>query len=61
MPAGTFKAYKVVYSDTLGTEGVTWWSPGIDAFVKLSNRRSTKNPAGPGTSDTELIKRPTAP
>lgn len=59
--AGTFKAYKVLYSDTLGTEGATWWSPEIDAWVKVSNRRSAKNPAGAGTSDTELVKRPAAP
>lgn len=61
VPAGTFKAYKVVYSDTLGNEDVTWWCPEADVFVKVSNRRTAKHRSGPGTNDIELVQRPTAP
>lgn len=55
VPAGTFKSYKIVTSDTLGTEGVSWWSPALGVNVKASNRRSVKHPAGAGTNDTEIV------
>lgn len=59
--AGTFRAYKVVYSDNLGTESVVWWNPETDVWVKQSNRRSARHPAGPGTNDFELVSRPALP
>ena len=59
--AGTFKAFKVAYSDTLGSEGVTWWDPELDVWVKQSNRRTAKHPAGPGTNEVELVQRPSKP
>lgn len=55
VPAGTFKAYKVVTSDTLGNQNVTWWSPELSIFVKANNRRTAKHPLGAGTNDTELV------
>jgi hypothetical protein len=60
VPAGTFKCYKIVYSDYY-FESATWWSPEFDAFVKVSGRRNARHGAGPGTIDQELVQRPKAP
>jgi len=59
--AGTFKAYRVRYTDSLGTDNTTWWSTDTGGFVKVSGRRSAAHPAGAGTNDTELVQRPAAP
>ena len=59
--AGTFKAYKVRYTDTLGTENMTWFSPETGGVVKVSGRRSATPPAGAGTNESELAKRPAMP
>jgi hypothetical protein len=59
--AGTFKAYKVVYSDTTGVESTTWYCTELGVTVKLAGRRSAKHPAGPGTNDIELVSRPAMP
>jgi hypothetical protein len=59
--AGTFKAYKVRFTDTLGTENVTWFSPETGGFVKVSGQRSAKHPAGAGTNESELVRRPAMP
>lgn len=56
--AGTFKDYKVVYSDTTGTENTSWSSPEVGINVKSTSRRSAKHPARPGTNDIELVSRP---
>jgi len=54
--AGTFKAFRVAYEDSLGTQG-TWWNiPENGIFAKWSVRRSAKHPAGPGTQEAELVK-----
>lgn len=55
VPAGTFKAFKIVYEDSLGTRAVNWISPDTGIFVKWNQRRSEKHPAGPGTQDSELV------
>jgi hypothetical protein len=55
VPAGTFKAFKVSYSDTIGNETVQWMSPELGIFVKRTEKRTTKYPAGPGTRESELI------
>jgi hypothetical protein len=55
VPAGTFKAFKISYSDTIGNETVQWMSPELGIFVKRTENRTTKNPAGPGTRGSELI------
>lgn len=59
--AGTFKAYKVVYSDTTGVESTSWYCPELGVNVKIAGRRSAKHPAGPGTNDIELVSRPAMP
>ena len=55
VPAGTFKAFKIACTTTIGTEETFWNSPELGIFVKSSLRRSDKSPFGPGTQDTELL------
>jgi hypothetical protein len=55
VPAGTFKAFKVTSSDTLGNENVTWFSSELGLFVKQSLRRTEKHAAGAGTRETQLV------
>ena len=59
--AGTFKAYKVAYTDDIGNENVQWLSSELGIFVKQSNRRSAKHRLGAGTFESELVQRPVAP
>lgn len=56
VPAGTFKAYRVSYQDSNGTEGTWWNNPENGIFVKWSARRTNKHPQGPGTQEAELLK-----
>jgi hypothetical protein len=58
VPAGTFKAFKVNYSDTTGSETVQWMSPELGIFVKRTEKRTTKHPAGPGTRESQLVTQP---
>ena len=55
IPAGTFKVFKVRYSDTMGNENTQWYYPAFGCFVKESRERTGKCPIGPGTSESELI------
>jgi hypothetical protein len=55
VPAGTFKVFRVSYSDTLGNENMNWFSPDLGIYVKTSLRRTPKHPAGAGTRETELV------
>lgn len=55
VPAGTFKAFKVTYSDNIGNEAVNWWSPQVHGNAKIKSVRTSKHRAGAGTMDTELV------
>lgn len=55
VPAGTFKAFKVQYSDNVGNQNVTWYSPQILANAKIKSVRTSKHRAGVGTIDMELV------
>lgn len=55
VPAGTFKAFKISTSNTLGEENVNWFSPELGIHVKSINTRTAKNAAGPGRRETELV------
>ena len=55
VPAGTFKAFKVRYSDNIGNESVNWWSPQILANAKIKSVRTSQHRSGAGTSDQELV------
>lgn len=54
VPAGTFKAYRVHTSDTLGNENLQWFAPELGMFVKSTLRRTDKNAQGAGTRETQL-------
>jgi hypothetical protein len=56
VPAGTFKAFKIKSSDTLGNENTIWIAPELGIFIKQHLVRTAKHSAGPGTRQTELIK-----
>ena len=55
VPAGTFKAFKISYSDKVGNEVVQWNIPELGLVGKRIERRTAKNPNGPGMRETELI------
>jgi hypothetical protein len=55
VPAGTFKAFRIHYADSLGLESVNWFSPDAASWVKIQTKRDAKHPAGPGTQDLELF------
>jgi hypothetical protein len=55
VPAGTFRAFRVKTSDTLGNENTVWFSPELGIFVKQLNRRTERHAQGVGTREVELI------
>jgi hypothetical protein len=55
VPAGTFKAFKVRYTDSMGVESVNWYSPDAGGWVKIQSKRSSNFPAGPGTQEFDLV------
>jgi hypothetical protein len=55
VPAGTFKAFKISTSDTLGNENLNWFSPELGIFVKSINTRTARHASGPGRQETEVI------
>jgi hypothetical protein len=54
--AGTFKAFKISYSDTLGTETVSWSSPEVGMWIKRVETRTAKHAAGPGWREIQLTR-----
>lgn len=58
VPAGTFKAYKLVWTNNLGETETRWVSPvdGI-ATVKRHVERQATHPQGVGVLDAELVSR----
>jgi len=55
VPGGTFKAFKISTVNTLGEEGLTWFSPELGIFIKQSLKRTAKHAQGPGTREVELL------
>lgn len=55
VPAGTFKAYRVHTTDTLGNDNTDWLSPQLGIFIKRHLVRTAKSAQGPGTRDRELV------
>ena len=55
VPAGTFKAFKVRTTDTIGNDNIVWFSPEFGIFVKQNNRRTAQHAQGPGTRDIEMV------
>lgn len=56
--AGTFDAFKVVCSTSIGNEETYWTHPDMGVFIKTRLRRTDKSPFGPGTQDAELVAAP---
>jgi hypothetical protein len=58
VPAGTFKAYKLVWSNSLGESETRWIAPadGI-ATIKRHVERVPSHPQGAGVLDAELLSR----
>ena len=55
VPAGKFKAFKLIYFNTVGEEFISWLIPELGQSVKRVQKRTAKYPAGPGTREEELI------
>jgi len=55
VPAGTFKAFRVRSTDTLGNDNVVWFAPQLGIFVKQNLRRTDQSAQGAGTRDIELV------
>jgi len=55
VPAGTFKAFKVSFSGTLGEEFLMWYIPELGFHGKRIERRTAKWPSGPGIRESELV------
>lgn len=55
VPAGTFTAFKIRYTDSLGVESVSWYSPDAATWVKVRQTRDARFPAGPGTQEQDLL------
>ena len=53
--AGTFKVFKITYSDTVGQENTYWFNPEIGSWPKAIFAHTAKFPAGPGESEVELV------
>ncbi|MDP1901038.1 MAG: hypothetical protein Q8K96_11360 [Rubrivivax sp.] len=58
VPAGTFKAYKLMWANSLGESETRWISPGDGiATVKRHVERRATHPLGAGVLDAELLSR----
>jgi hypothetical protein len=55
VPAGTYKAFKVVYSDTTGTKDTSWFSFELGIWVMQSIKRAASSPMGAGTQEAEVV------
>ena len=56
VPAGTFKAYKLVWTNNLGEVETRWASPSdAIATVKRHVERPSTHPQGAGVLDAELL------
>lgn len=57
--AGTFDAFRIDCSTTIGNEETYWTRPDMGVFIKTSLRRTDRNPFGAGTQEVELVSVPT--
>jgi hypothetical protein len=56
--AGSFEAFRIHCTTSIGNDETYWISPGLGAMVKMQLRRDATNPFGAGTQDQELVRRP---
>jgi hypothetical protein len=55
VPAGKFKTFKVIYSNSVGEEFTSWFIPELGQSAKRVLKRSAKWFRGPGTREEELV------
>ena len=55
VPAGTFNAFKISWSESIGNENVYWLSPELGITVKSILTRTEKWPNGPGRRENQLV------
>ena len=55
VPAGTFKTFRVSWSESTGVENTYWVSPELGITVKSILTRTAKFPSGPGKRENELV------
>jgi hypothetical protein len=55
VPAGTFKAFKISWSESIGNENVYWISPELGITVKSILTRTAKWSTGPGRRENQLV------
>lgn len=58
VPAGTFDAFRVECSSSADSQDTYWVSGAVHPFLKSKSVRGPKNPMGPGTQETELLRVP---
>jgi hypothetical protein len=59
VPAGTYKAYRVGCTSTIGNDDRFWFLPEYGVFAKSDLKRSAVHPAGTGTQVSEPLTPPT--
>jgi hypothetical protein len=55
VPAGTFKAFKIACTNTIGTDEQFWVDPRYSITIKSAFQRSAVSPFGAGTRESELL------
>lgn len=58
VPAGTFKAFRISWSESIGNENTYWYSPQLGITIKSILTRTDKFSAGPGRRVSELVSVP---
>lgn len=56
--AGTFDAFRIQCTTTIGNEETYWSSPQMGLFVKTRLVRTAASPSGAGTQEAELVSAP---
>jgi len=55
VPAGKFKTFKIIYSNSVGEEFTSWLIPELGQPAKRVLKRTAKYPRGPGAREEELV------
>ena len=55
VPAGTFKAFRISWSESIGNENIYWINPETGITVKSIFTRTAKFSAGPGRRENQLF------
>jgi len=55
VPAGKFKTFKIIYSNSVGEEFISWLIPELGQSAKRVLKRTAKYPRGPGMREEELV------